>query len=823
MNTEINNAEIQDESTEPSVRKQEWTATLKSMSTTAVLLGATLIVLSVLHPDLILRNNTPTGGDMGAHVWGPAYLRDVLLPHWRLTGWSMDWYAGLPVYRFYMVVPALAIVALDVVLPYGIAFKIIVAAGLVAFPVCVYIMGRVSKLLYPLPELMVIGATMFLFDESFTIYGGNIPSTMAGEFSHSIALAFAILGLGFFARGLDDGKHRGWAALLIALSALSHGIVLLFVFGGAALMLLMRLDRQRLKFGITTLSCAVFLSAFCVIPFLGGHAFMTDMKYGSEPGGGSFKTMWDMYFPLATNLDIMLMTLAIVGFVGSVYRRRFLGMWMGVYIVVLMIGVKVAQGGLPVIGLLWNPRILPFMYLLRYMLAAIGVYEAGLFIRRTIAIQRNPLQMPSAPTTNTSTSLLWLVAVFCLMVLGVRYQSLPFATLQSTATGTSYGWGPVSFPAQRAFSDGWSRWNFEGYEGKTTFDEYNGVVQAMKKLGEDPAHGCGRALWENSGDLNKYGTTMALMLLPYWTDGCIGSMEGLFFEAAGSTPYHFISAAALSKQSSNPVRELRYDNNDAAKGVAYMRTMGIRYYMGYTPEAIAKADEQPDLTKVGTSGPWHLYEITDTAIVEPLSVQPVVINERPGDKRERWLEIGTSYFQHMNEWSALPVDNGPDEWQRIEVEADASRSAGEPGGPGREVDIVKPVAGSTINTVSIDPVVVSDVKVEQESVSFSVDRVGVPVLVKVSYFPNWQVKGASRLYRAAPNMMVVVPTEKNVTLSYEPSGLDRSSYAVTLFGIVMAVFLFRRRFRYGVAMPARNDSGIEPDSNGELTTDSLRD
>ena len=792
MNTEINTSDIQQESTEPSVRRQEWTATLKSMSTTAVLLGATLMVLSVLHPDLILRNNTPTGGDMGAHVWGPAYLRDVLLPHWRLTGWSMDWYAGLPVYRFYMVVPALAIVALDVVLPYGIAFKIIVAAGLVAFPTCVYIMGRVSKLLYPLPELMVIGATMFLFDESFTIYGGNIASTMAGEFSHSIALAFAILGLGFFARGLDDGKHRGWAALFIALSALSHGIVLLFVFGGAVLMLLMRLDRQRLKFGITTLSCAVCLSAFWVIPFLGGHAFMTDMKYGSEPGGGSFKTMWDMYFPLATNLDIMLMTLAIIGFVGSVYRRRFLGIWMGAYIVVLMIGVKVAQGGLPVIGLLWNPRILPFMYLLRYMLAAIGAYEAALFIRRTIAVQRNPLQMPSPHTTNTSTSLLWLVAVFCLMVLGVRYQSLPFATLQSNATSTSYGWGPVSFPAQRAFSDGWSRWNFEGYEGKTTFSEYNGVVQAMKKLGEDPAHGCGHALWENSGDLNKYGTTMALMLLPYWTDGCIGSMEGLFFEAAGSTPYHFISAAALSKQSSNPVRELRYDNNDAVKGVGYMRMMGIRYYMGYTPEAIAKADAQPDLTKVGTSGPWHLYEIADTAIVEPLSVQPVVVNERPGDKRERWLEIGTSYFQHMNEWAALPVDHGPDEWQRIDVAADETRSVGVEGEPGREVDIVKAVEGSEIKTVSLDPVVVSDVKVEQESVSFTVDRVGVPVLVKVSYFPNWQVRGASRVYRAAPNMMVVIPTSTDVNMHYGWNMIDYVAYLLSFAGIAWIVVTRRR-------------------------------
>ena len=251
--------------------------------------------------------------------------------------------------------------------------------------------------------------------------------------------------------------------------------------------------------------------------------------------------------------------------------------------------------------------------------------------------------------------------------------------------------------------------------------------------------------------------------------------------------------------------------------------MGIRYYMGYTPEAIAKADEQAELTKVGTSGPWHLYEIADTAIVEPLSVQPVVVNERPGDKRERWLEIGSSYFQHMNEWAALPVDHGPEEWQRIDVVADAARTVGVEGEPGREVDIVLPTGDSKIAPVSLDPVVISDVEIKQESVSFAVDRVGVPVLVKVSYFPNWQVKGASRVYRAAPNMMVVVPTEKNVTLSYEPSQLDRSSYAVTLFGIIMAVFLFRRRFRYGVAMPARKDSEIEPESNEELSADSLTD
>ena len=39
----------------------------------------------------------------------------------------------------------------------------------------------------------------------------------------------------------------------------------------------------------------------------------------------------------------------------------------------------------------------------------------------------------------------------------------------------------------------------------------------------------------------------------------------------------------------------------------------------------------------------------------------------------------------------------------------------------------------------------------------------------------------------------------------------------------MAVVLFRRRFRYGVAMPARKDSEIEPESNQEPSADSLTD
>ena len=95
----------------------------------AVVGGCVVYVLVNIHANLILKVNTPTGGDFGAHVWGPAYLRDHILPHWRLSGWAPDWYGGFPMYKFYMVVPALVTVLLDVVLPYGVALKMVERAG----------------------------------------------------------------------------------------------------------------------------------------------------------------------------------------------------------------------------------------------------------------------------------------------------------------------------------------------------------------------------------------------------------------------------------------------------------------------------------------------------------------------------------------------------------------------------------------------------------------------------------------------------------------------------------------------------------------------
>ena len=116
-----------------------------------------------------------------------------------------------------------------------------------------------------------------------------------------------------------------------------------------------------------------------------------------------------------------------------------------------------------------------------------------------------------------------------------------------------YAWGigdfnPITLTptAKDAQSDGWTRYNFTGYEGRAAYGEYNALIDQMKAIGDDPTTAAVGRCGRTTSDNGQYGTTMALMLLPHWTDGCIASMEGLFFEASGTTPYHFLTAAAMS-------------------------------------------------------------------------------------------------------------------------------------------------------------------------------------------------------------------------------------------------------------------------------------
>ncbi|HEY1651664.1 MAG TPA: hypothetical protein VGG09_07255, partial [Acidimicrobiales bacterium] len=194
-----------------------------------------LVTLSQLHPSLLLTNTTTTGGDTGAHIAMPKYM-ETMLSHGHITGWDPGWYDGFPLYTFYFTIPDFFIAVAGWVIPYGVAFKLGTILGSVMLPVCAWACGRFFRLRAPLPTLLAAATLPFLFDYTFTIYGGNLFSTLAGEYAFSFSLSLAVLFLGLFACAVREGKYRGWAAIVLAATVLSHIVPGMYALGGAAIL-----------------------------------------------------------------------------------------------------------------------------------------------------------------------------------------------------------------------------------------------------------------------------------------------------------------------------------------------------------------------------------------------------------------------------------------------------------------------------------------------------------------------------------------------------------------------------------------------------------
>ncbi len=920
-------------------------------------LGACLFVFWQLRPDLMFSSTTPSGGDMGAHIWGPSYLREHLLATGRLSGWSPDWYGGFPVYRFYMVLPALAIALLSYVIPYGVAFKLVSVLGLISLPLAAAIFVRLAGLRFPAPTLAALFTLPFLFDWSYSTWGGNISSTLAGEYSFSISLSLALVYLGVVLRGLRSGRHRVLAGVLLALTGLSHLIPAIFATVATILAFLFRPGRGRLRWLIVVGALAAILPAFWLLPFWVQRKYYFNIDWLNE------SIYWDYLVRSDWNAVYVL---AWVGLLVGVMRKERLALFLSALTVICAAGYR----WLPQ-NALWNSRIIPFYYICLMLLAALGLslllrslvkkapltsppvgdepgghrtFLENLGLRLTrrklvplaalvpvlslvVSIDdvlpssvlkatiRGVLSVPDDEAKRLAgqvSHLAILILVASLIVIlvelistlrvrgmprwhpvmldvsslsvagpasrrgrrgGSRFEGgkgygLPLAVLGSalvlicvvayplralgfaghTDSRGNYGlhlgpdwvlvgsdWVPFGRPRaesrpasegeigthcegeRRVRGDsgrtrdaisgeecgrgvnnhvgGWVEWNFAGYEMKQPrsfevademqssegYKEYYRVVSAMGELGE--SRGCGRVMWEYEKErLNSYGTPMSLMLLPHWTEGCMASMEGLFFEGTLSVPFHFVNQDELSRRPSRPVRAVSYTGVNLDSGVEHMQLYGVSYYMAVSDSLIATARNHPDLIEVASEHPWVVFEVADSRLAEPLRYEPVVV-EGSGESAETWLDISLPFYAAYQRpapgvVNVFPADNGPEDWRRVRPAVDES-------------DGLRTEQLPDLPTKTLQDIEVTNIQSSRDSIKFSVSEPGVPVLIKTSYFPNWRADGALGPYRVAPNLMAVVPSGTNVELRYSWSLLEVISYTLSGIGVVLAFVLWR--------------------------------
>ncbi|MCZ7583684.1 MAG: hypothetical protein M5R36_10330 [Deltaproteobacteria bacterium] len=84
---------------------------------------------------------------------------------------------------------------------------------------------------------------------------------------------------------------------------------------------------------------------------------------------------------------------------------------------------------------------------------------------------------------------------------------------------------------------------------------------------------------------------------------------------------------------------------------------------------------------------------------------------------------------------------------------------------------------------------------DDQEVRFTTSCLGEPHIVKYSWFMNWKVKGARKIYQVSPNFMLVYPRENEVVLTYGSVGVDIFSRILTLIGYIALAFLFFRSWR----------------------------
>lgn len=418
---------------------------------------AIIIIFSFLlnhfKPQLIFSETMVSGGDTGSHNYLFYYMRTHLLPDLKLTGWSPDWYLGIPAFQFYFPLPyALGAIISGFVHP-NVAAKIITLLGTFLLPAAAYLSMRTLGFERPVPVLASFLSLVFLFIESNSVWGGNIPSTLSGEFSYSLSFSLTFLFISSLYASVARGKYELRNSVIFSLVTITHIYTSIFSVAASFLMVLLgRRSEARNNFLILakTYALSAALIAFWAVPLLFDLSYKTDFGYRWTIE--SISTI----FP-AIYLPIILLSLVAIRMGGNRKDNRIL------FLLSLMLLSAILYLVSQFIGLV-DVRFLPFMQFSGVLLASYGLGE----------LIKNIKPESVVPLLAGLIILLWV------------------------NSNTSY-------------IDSWIDWNYSGFESKNSWNQFNELNNFLQGLPY------GRMFHEYSPSHSKFGTPRAFESFPMLT------------------------------------------------------------------------------------------------------------------------------------------------------------------------------------------------------------------------------------------------------------------------------------------------------------------
>jgi len=706
--------------------RSDGTSKLDTLTDVTILCLVILFLFSYFRPEYLFSLTTTTGGDTGSHYATAQYMRDVLLPQGRISGWMMGNYAGFPLFQFYFPLPFVLMALLSYAIPLQIAFKLITILGVVALPLCCYAALRLMDQRSPVPAAGAILSLCFLFMEANSMWGGNILSTLAGEFAYGIGMSLAVLMTGTLYRGIRDGRYLILNGVLLFLTGFSHGYALLFAVAMSTFFLF---DRASfLKNGIylfAVYAVGFLLLGFWLIPLMAHMEYTT--AYADR---WRIKSLLEIFPPILW--PAMFLGAAGLGMAGFRFTRapdamrRLAGAGKPAaffaYVILLCWACYLIAPWIGVVDI----RFLPFMQLFLMLGGAMG-----------LGVLTEQLKQK------------WVVPLLLLVCV------LPF----------------VSHLEKKASA--WIPWNYNGFETKGLWPAFSEVNRYLEGSVGDP-----RVVYEHSPLHNEAGTTRAFESLPFFSGR--STLEGLYMQSSISSPFVFYIQSEISKESSRPFPQYRYSSVNLAAGIEHLTLFNVRDYIVVSPEIREIIRKFPEFTLKKGIPPYFIYELTknENRYVVPLEFEPVRYDG--DDWKGSFFEWFRTYGENKSVHLVFDPGTGAggSRFKAAVAPFPPVPSDDRTGGGRTVVALPRIPVGRTCSVME---------EIRDEEILITTSDPGVPLLIKVSYHPNWKVEGADGIYLASPSFMLIYPNRTDVRLYYGKTGWDYAGYAATGAGIVIVL------------------------------------
>jgi hypothetical protein len=245
------------------------------------------------------------------------------------------------------------------------------------------------------------------------------------------------------------------------------------------------------------------------------------------------------------------------------------------------------------------------------------------------------------------------------------------------------------------------------------------------------------------------------------------TLEGVYNQAATTTHPVYYLASELFARSPNPFRKRRYSRFDPQSALARLRLFNVSEIVAVSPELAAALDVRAEVVREARIPPYTLYRLEDPGpgYVEPLAFAPVRADP------SSWRDASYRWFSRKPANRALLVFTRD---TRFDL------ALADPWGPPPERPLPD---GAHVAT-----------RVEAEELRITTNRPGHPLLVKISYHPRWRAEGADGPYLASPGLMLIVPRQAELRLTYTArTWADRLGRSLFLAAVAAGVFLARAR------------------------------